>query len=231
MLWTLGLTLLWIALALASGPLLRNPRGDAEGGIAFALIRLYLHLRHRPTITGIEHLPDTPCPGPLIVVANHASGVDPLLVQAALPFEPRWMMASHMRHPAGEALWRWARVIFVDATGKDHAGVRTALHHLRRGGVLGLFPEGGLERTPRTLRPFQPGVGVLVRRSGAPVLPVVIEEAPMAQTAWASLLRTSRPRVRILPLVRYGPKDKPADIAADIQHRFERATGWPVEPG
>lgn len=228
MLWTIAAVLMWIVL-IASAGLFRGPRGAFDPGNAvYHAVRWYVWLRHRPTLEGLEHLPGGPI-GPLIVVANHASGVDPLLIQAVLPFEPRWVMASDMRHPAGEWLWHFARVIFVDRLNSDPAGVREALRHLGNGGVLGLFPEGGIERRERTLRPFQPGIGLLVRRSGARVLPIVIEGAAMAPTAWGALVRTSRPRVRVMPLVEYDRRVPLSDVTADLQSRYERWTGWGVD--
>ena len=209
--------------------LLQGPRGDdVLGNAAYRFIRLYVRLRHTPTVLGAEHVVGADG-GPLIVVANHSSGVDPLLIQAVLPFEPRWMMAADMRHPLGEWLWRFGRIIFVDRASRDGAGVREAIRHLSGGGVLGLFPEGGIERQPEMLKPFQPGVGLLVRKSGARVLPIVIEGAAMAPTAWGALLRTSSPTIRIMPVIAYERSVTAAKVAADLQSRFESWTDWGVE--
>lgn len=234
--WIILAAVLWLALAAVADRLLAGPRGqDVVGNLAWYVIRGYVWLRHRPRVDGREHVPPfvrgggLEGVGPLIVVANHASGVDPLLIQAVLPFEPRWMMAADMRHPMGEWLWAFGRVIFVDRANSDPAGVREALRHLSIGGVLGLFPEGGIERKVRTLRPFQPGIGLLIRRSGARVLPIVIEGAAMTPTAWGALLKTSRPTVRIMPMIDYGRSMAPAEVAADLQARYVDWTGWGVE--
>ncbi len=227
--WIILALLLWLGLALLADLLLEGPRGDdVVGNAAYRTIRLYVRLRHTPVISGSEHLADAD-DGPLIVVANHASGVDPLLIQAVLPFEPRWMMAIDMRHPLGEWLWRFGKIIFVDRSSRDPVGVRDAIRHLGDGGVLGLFPEGGIERRPQTLKPFQPGVGLLVRRSGARVLPIVIEGAAMAPTAWGALLRRSRPTIRIMPVIAYERLVPAGEVAADLQARYEAWTGWGVE--
>src|SRR5690606_15597843 len=110
--------------------------------------------------------------GPLIVVANHTAGVDPILTSAACPFQIRWIMAQDMRLPWLNWFWRWQRVIFVSRTGRDRGSVREALAHLKDGGVIGIFPEGGLERPPRQILPFRRGVGLLIAKAGVPVLPV-----------------------------------------------------------
>lgn len=232
--WFIPAVVLWLLAALVAGRVLEGPRGDeVVGNIAYQVIRFYVWLRHPPRVSGFEHVQALDSGdgaiGPLIVVANHASGVDPLLVQSVLTFEPRWMMAADMRHPTGEWLWRFGKIIFVDRASSDPAGVREALRHLSGGGVLGLFPEGGIERKPQTLRPFQPGVGLLIRRSGARVLPIVIEGAAMAPTAWGALARTSRPTIRIMEPIEYGRELSPGEVAADLQTRYEAWTGWGVE--
>ncbi len=171
----------------------------------------------------------------LIVVANHTAGVDPLLIQAALDrMEPRWMMAEDMRHPALEWLWRFASIIFVDRAKPGHAGLNEAIGHLRSGGTLGLFPEGRIERPERTILPFQPGLGVLVRKTGARVLPVIVRGTPGGPTAWSSLLRRSRSSVEFLPVLDFAEagggkvRTPAAEITGELRETFRRHSGWPL---
>lgn len=221
----------WGLAAWLSHWLLRNPRGDVETGVAWHLVRGYVRAVHRLRVRGLEHVPRGRKVGPLIVVSNHTAGVDPLLIQSALPFEVRWMMAADMRHPAGEWAWRWADVIFVEREGGDVAGAREAIRHVKAGGVLGIFPEGGIERPARTLLPFQAGVGFIVRRTGAPVLPVVIEGTPEGGTAFASLVRSSRATVTFHEPITYGKGMDADEIARDLRARFAAWTGWPMAGG
>jgi hypothetical protein len=58
--------------------------------------------------------------------------------------------------------------------------------------VIGVFPEGRLERPERHLLPFLPGLGVMIKRTRASVLPIVIEGTPQTETAWASVLASQR---------------------------------------
>lgn len=224
--------LVLIGLALFSRWLLRNPREDVEAGLLWNAARLYARLVHHLQVRGRETIPQTRDPGPLILVVNHTAGVDPVLVQAACPFEVRWVMASDMRHPLGEPMWRWIRIIFVDRSGHGrdvNKGTREAIRHVREGGVLGIFPEGAIERPPRTLLPFQSGVGLIVRRTGARVLPVVIEGTPHSLHAWSSLWRSSRARVTFHPILDYSDRSLSAEqITRDLQERFAAWTGWPM---
>lgn len=207
----------------------RNPRGDFETGFAFLLGRLYVHAVHALRVRGRRRIPTDPSPGPLIVACNHTAGVDPVLVQSACPFLIRWVMAQDMRDHRLEWFWRWWEVIFVDRTRRDSVGIRLAIRHLKKGGVIGIFPEGGLERPPRQILPFQPGVGMLVRKSGARVLIVTVEGTPQYDPAWASLWHPSRSIVHFRELVDYsGTEMSASEVAQDLRRRFMLHTGWPA---
>jgi len=233
--WPLWIILVPIGVAVFawfSAWLLRNPRGDVEAGLLWHFARTYSAAMHRMRVVGKEHLPADRNPGPLILVINHTAGVDPVLVQAACPFEVRWVMAADMRHPLGEGLWQWTRVIFVDREAGDVSGAREAIRHVKAGGVLGIFPEGGIERPARTLLPFQAGVGFIIRRTGAKVLPVIIEGTPYTRHAFSSLVRPSRVTLTVKEPIEYGRSSgSPEEIASDLRQRFAQWTGWPMVDG
>lgn len=234
--WVLIGGLGWACLiALAEGYRRSVIREDDFVANALSLaVRVYARALHRVRVEGREHVPVADARGrighSLIVAANHTAGVDPLLIQAVIGFEPRWMMAEDMRVAELEPLWEMARIIFVDRANRDSRSAREALRHLKGGGVLGVFPEGHIERPPEHLLPFRGGVGFLIAKSRAPVLPVVISGTPQVDPAWAALTRRSRSVVRFLPVVRYGPEMGPDEISADLERRFAEATGWPRAP-
>lgn len=227
--WIIGLPLGALLLVALVAWLRRiSPRGTTTAGAALVAIRLYARLWHRVRIEGREHAPDTESPGALVVVSNHSAGVDPLLIQSACRFEIRWVMAQDMRVRVMEPIWRFGRIIFVSRAGPRAHALRAGIRHLRDGGVLGLFPEGGIERPPRTLRPFRRGAGLVIERGEADVLPVVVDGTPEAETAWQSLIRPSRARVRFLERIpRADLPDDARSIMADLERRFAEATGWP----
>lgn len=215
-------------LALLSRAVTRGPREDVLTGMASLVCRAYCRAVHRLKVEGAEHIPPRLDTG-LIVVANHASGLDPLAVQAALPYFVRWMMMESMMLPALAGLWEWLEIIPVSGRGRELTSARAAIRALESGAVVGIFPEGAIERPARTLLPFVPGVGLIIAKTGAPVLPVVIEGAPYAASAWGSLFRTSRTRVRVMPLIRYDAAAmKPDAIARDLHDRYAAWTGWPA---
>ena len=218
-----------LAWAIIARWLLYNPMGDVAGGLMWRFTRFYSWFMHRLRVEGKQHIPRLRDHGPVVVVANHTAGVDPVLIQAVCPFHVRWMMAEDMRHPMGTAFWEWCRIIFVDRDKGDPQATRVAMRHVTEGGVLGLFPEGGIERPAEHLKPFARGVGVIIKKTGARVLPIVVDGTPQIDPAWDSLKKFSRSRLRVMPPIDYAETDlKSAEIVEDLERRFREWTGWPM---
>jgi 1-acyl-sn-glycerol-3-phosphate acyltransferase len=130
---------------------------------------LFGRVYHRLDLLNACRIPRT---GPAILVSNHISGLDPLLLQSACPRRLiTWMMASeYMDLPGLGWFFRTIGVIPVERSGKDSGPLRAALRTLQQGGVLGIFPEGRLSKTGDLL-PFQTGVGMIAAKSGATIYP------------------------------------------------------------
>jgi long-chain acyl-CoA synthetase len=166
----------------AEGPPAPDPRwlaprklGERLAGGALRLVngllmRLFFRLRTR----GGERVPQ----GPVIVCANHLSDLDPLVMAAALPPQAlarvRWSgdAGRLFGSGAGRFLARAARIFPVEERrpGLTLAYARAALEE---GDCLVWFPESW--RSPDgQLQTFLPGIGRLVRETGAPVVPARI---------------------------------------------------------
>ncbi len=213
-----GLT--WLVWCGCAHALLRGPRPDPVSGLAWWFIRGYTAWFHRCRYEGLQHVPRTRNAGPLLLVVNHTAGVDPLLVQAACPFFVRWMMGRDMRTRHLADIWDWADIIDVDRKGRDTTSARQAIRVLKSGGIVGIFPEGRIERPRGHLLPFHPGVGLIVNAAAVPVLPVFICGTPHAHTAWGSLVRRGRAVVRFGPVMHL-PRASAEDTTAAIRAWFE----------
>ncbi len=172
--------------------------------ILLALIRpcarFWLRLVHRAriemrTAEGVA----VPVDGPLIVVANHVSGIDPVLVQAWLGRPIRWMMERAVMLSAAAWLWRAIRVIPVEASGTT--ALREAMRTLSAGGVVGIFPEGQIARPPGKVQVFRRGLAALARRTDSKVAVFVIDGIPACGNPFVSLVRPSRARLRLVAIV------------------------------
>jgi len=216
--------------------LLPCPSPKLKDRFLYFWARRYLRIVHRWQVEGAEQIPLT---GGVLLVVNHTAGLDPILVSTCCPRTVRWIMALDMRLPQLEWFWKWQEIIFVGREGKASpdgsagdrgaAGVRAALEELNRGGVVGIFPEGGIERPPEMVMPFQAGVGLLIRKAKVPVVPVWVSGTPPVDPAWASLWHRSKSRVVFGEPIDYTDKKMSAtEIAADLRHWMLETSGWPT---
>lgn len=147
-----------------------NPRSVLRLAI-FALMRVLYRLR----FGGRAHIP---AEGPALVVCNHVSFMDALILGGACPRPLRFLMDR----PIYESPWlnwffRIAGAIPVDSERRDPGGVRRALEQvslaLRSGEIVMLFPEGRL--TPDgEVHPFRRGVDMILARDAVPVVPAAL---------------------------------------------------------
>src|SRR5215472_11136148 len=127
------------------------------------------HLVCRYRVSGREHVPRS---GPLLVVANHLSWYDPILLALVLPRRV-WFYAKIevFRWPIIGWLCRLTGQIPVHRGEGDRAALEKALAYLREGKALIVFPEGTVERQEKMIA-ARTGMAMLAMRSGATILPV-----------------------------------------------------------
>lgn len=219
----LGGFLLWAGIARR---LLANQRFEFEYATVLLLAQIYARVFHRLRVEGESLIPKS-TDRPLVIVSNHTAGIDPLLIQTVCPFAIKWMMAKDMMLPALDGVWRWLGVISVERQARDTTSARAAIRALARGEVVGVFPEGRIERPPHHILPFHAGIGLIVAKSGALVLPVVVDGTPQTAKAWESLRVPSRSRIAFHAPIDYRNHNAAA-IADDLRARYIRWTGWPA---
>lgn len=123
-------------------------------------------------IEGRHNLPKT---GPLLVIANHFSFIDPVAVLHALPYPIEYVGGAEFPHAPAIVKFLprvWGYYPVFRGTGSRFA-LRAAEKILRQNGVLGIMPEGG--SWAEVLRPARPGAAYLAAQTGASVLPLGIQ--------------------------------------------------------
>ena len=154
---------LWIAVALT-----RTPR-QARRVIGVASRVLLLAGGCRPRVEGRD--PAT-LPSPAVIVANHASFLDVLLLLAVLPPTVRFGAKARLtRYPILGTILRRAGYVLVQRGARDSAAALAAT--IDDGDSLFIFPEGTFVRVPGVM-PFRLGAFQVAVEKGVPVVPIAL---------------------------------------------------------
>jgi long-chain acyl-CoA synthetase len=204
----------------------------------YLLVRPAMLLLGRPRVRGRENLRGVT--GPVLIVANHVTYIDPGFILAALPARLRWRVAVAMGGERLEALRIPSRDtgFFRALLGRVQYPLVIALFHvfplpMRAGfrksfafaGELAdhgwsvlIFPEG--ELTPDgAIAPFRAGIGLLATRLRLPVVPVRLEglyDLRVANRHWTS---PGHIRVTIGAPIEFRETDAPEEIARELERR------------
>ncbi len=187
---------------------------------------------YRLRVAGVEHIP---ADGPAVLIANHVSFVDWLILASVSPRPVRFVMShAYSRLPLVRFLFRDAKVIPIASEATDPEVKRRAYdriaEELAAGELVFLFPEGGLTPDGK-LQPFRPGVERIVERSPAPFVPVALVGM------WGSFFSRRGGRAMSRPFrrfwsrveVRIGEPVPPERVTAHgLAERVATLGGWEV---
>ena len=163
-----------------------------------AIIGFVSRLLWGARIEGVEHLPRT---GPFILVSNHCSNLDPLMMGWATGHQigrvVHFMAKIEMRRwPIIGWLATQSGVYFVRRGERDRAAQQFSLQALAEGRPIAIFPEGTRSRVGR-LQAGKPGAALIAIRSGAPIVPAAVSGTQRIFPKGARWPRSSRVRIRI----------------------------------
>jgi 1-acyl-sn-glycerol-3-phosphate acyltransferase len=166
---------------------------------------------------------------PVVIVANHASHLDAPAILAALPRR----MRHHTAIAAADDYFYRQRVLgFAVSLGvgtfpfprHGEVGLERAADLLEAGWNVLIFPEG-TRSADGQLHPFKPGVGRLLKRSGAPVLPVGIVGAHHLWPRTRRFPMRGRLEVRLGQAWRPATNDSTQAICAELRRRVATLIG------
>ena len=139
------------------------------------IVWLLVHTVYRLKVVGDENIPEE---GPAVIVANHVSFADALIIMAGSRRPIRFVMDHHIfRWPILSFVFRNSRAIPIAPAKEDPAMMERAFDEvaaaLEAGELVGLFPEGRITDNGE-LYPFRPGIRRIVERTPAPVVPMAL---------------------------------------------------------
>lgn len=139
------------------------------------LVWLLVHSAYRLRVEGEEHVPPR---GPAVIVANHVSFVDALVIMAACRRPIRFVMDHNIfRWPVLSFAFRTSRAIPIAPAKEDPDATRRAFEEVARaldaGELVGIFPEGHITGDGEMHR-FRPGIRTILKRNPVPVVPMAL---------------------------------------------------------
>jgi 1-acyl-sn-glycerol-3-phosphate acyltransferase len=193
-------------------------------GLSVLLVRVFLTPFTRRRVIGALHIPRC---GACILAPNHISHFDPPLIGISTSRPVDWMaMQELFSNRIFGGILRWIGSFPVGREKFDRAAVRTALDRLKRGRLVGVFPEGGLRTGPESVlegAPLKPGVAAMAQMTGATVVPCVVigSDALYAPRQWLPFRHT---RIWVV----FGPPLSPPAAEGDkdaARENFETLLG------
>ncbi len=169
---------------------------------------------------GREHLPRT---GGVIVLSNHQSHLDPVLIGLACDRRMNFLARSTL---FGFVPFRWLirslDAIAIDREGLGISGIKETLRRLKRGEVVLIFPEG-TRTSDGQIAPLKPGFAAIAKRANVPLIPVSIDGAFDAWPRTNTLPRRSTIRIQFAPAI--SPEMVAAmsqrELVNRVQHQLE----------
>jgi len=137
---------------------------------------LLIHTVYRLDKRGLENIPEK---GAAVLVCNHVSFVDPLVILAASPRPIRFVMDHRIfKTPIISFVFRTGKAIPIAPAKEDEALLNAAYEEvakaLERGELVAIFPEGRITDTGE-LYPFRGGIKRIIERTPVPVVPLALK--------------------------------------------------------
>ena len=139
------------------------------------IVWMLIHSVYRLRAEELDQVPDE---GPAVIVCNHVSFVDALVIMAACPRPVRFVMDHQIfRWPLLNFVFRTSRAIPIAPAREDPAMMERAFDEVGKaldaGDLVGIFPEGRIT-ADGNINPFRPGITRILARNPVPVVPMAL---------------------------------------------------------
>ena len=179
-----------------------------KGYRIFYKFKPFLKWLFRVEVEGEENVPKE---GGILIVSNHRSNLDPLILNAFVTDRPMFFLAKKelFKIPILGKIITKAGAIPVDRKNRDSSSLKKSLWALKNGHVVTIFPEGTRMKQGQFGKP-QKGAGLLALKGKVPVVPVLIEGTDVIFPKGAKFPRLFKSKIKLKigkPFVLDGIKD------------------------
>lgn len=126
---------------------------------------------YRPTYIGLENIPKNES---CVLAGNHTAKLDPLLLMSCTNRCIRYLAKIELCKGVKKHFFNAVGIIPVDRSKSNPEVIKIACQYLKEGKVIGVFPEGTINKTKNIIMPFKYGAVKMAKESGSLILPFSI---------------------------------------------------------
>ena len=140
--------------------------------LAFCLWRVRIRRRSRVKFEGGA-----------VLICNHRSSVDPFFVQSAMDRPVFWMVArEYCEKPLLGLLLKPVPIIPTSRSGVDSKAIRLAIEKAKQGHLVGILPEGRINKSEEFMLSVRPGAVLVALKAGVPIIPFYLKGSPFRES-------------------------------------------------
>ena len=136
------------------------------------LIKLFVLIVYRPKIIGKSYIPNK---GRVVLAGNHTNNLDCILLIASTKREIYFLAKDSLNKGLKGYLFRGMGIIPVNRSIHDKNALKSAEDILNKEEVIGIFPEGTINRTNDTIMPFKIGAVKMSKDTNSEIVPFTIK--------------------------------------------------------
>lgn len=135
--------------------------------ILYVFIKMY-----KPTYIGLENIPNSDS---FILAGNHTSYLDPILVASTTKKCVHFFTKDSLYKGYKKLIFKHLGIIPVDRTKKDKSALNLGIKYLNDNKVIGIFPEGTINKTDDLIMKFKYGAVKMAKETGKQIVPFAIK--------------------------------------------------------
>ena len=135
------------------------------------IIRFLFFIVFRPRYEGLENIPSS---GSFVLAGNHTNNLDCILLISSIKRTIHFLAKDELMKGFGKILFGNMGIIAVNRRIHDKGALVSAIQVLNQNKVIGIFPEGTINKTKDIVMPFKIGAVKMSRDTNSPIIPFVI---------------------------------------------------------